>query len=388
MNTEVLTNKPVNTRQPSQGQSEAQYATATGSHFSNKYWQIPRLDRTPLPLIEQHINNKTKPAGALGQLETLARQLAHIQWHDNAQTNQIHIKQPVMLVFAADHGIAQHDISIARPEVTGQMVHNFLSGGAAINCFCRTLGWKMQVIDAGMLQPIKNPPAMLLEKRIAAGTADFSVTPAMSETQAEKALEYGAQVARQHIEQGSNVLAFGEMGIGNTSSASVLVSLLCGLKAEDTAGKGTGISDEQLAQKISLINDALMRVNNTHGTKAFTPKTALSEVGGFEIGQIVGAILATAAAGKTILIDGFIVSVAALMAVRIAPRALDFMLFAHCSAEKAHQQVLAQLDASPLLSLGLRLGEGTGAALALPLLQAAASFYNDMATFDSAHVTV
>ena len=220
------------------------------------------------------------------------------------------------------------------------------------------------------------------------GTADFSTQAAMTQEQAEQALLMGAKIATEQITQGSNVLAFGEMGIGNTSSASALLSLICGLSPERTTGKGTGISDEQLANKVQLITDALERVKNTHGTKAFTPQTALAEVGGFEIAQIIGAMLASAQAGKSILVDGFIVSVAALFATRIAPKAQDYMLFAHCSAEHAHQQVLAQLDARPLLSLGLRLGEGTGAALALPLLQAAASFYNDMASFESAGITV
>ncbi|WP_240919913.1 nicotinate-nucleotide--dimethylbenzimidazole phosphoribosyltransferase [Paraglaciecola sp. 20A4] len=365
----------------------------TASLFEQGSWQIQSLNSELLPAIDKHIDDKTKPLGALGQLESLARQLALIQRSNNPENTNIEINKPAMLVFAGDHGIANNGISIAPPEVTQQMVLNFLSGGAAINCFCRTLGWTMKVIDAGICTPIganiqSDDRYMLIEQRIGSGTADFSCQAAMSEGQAEQALALGAKVANKQISQGSNVLAFGEMGIGNTSSASALLSLICGLSPERTAGKGTGISDEQLAKKVQLISDALVRVNQFHGTKAFTPQTALTEVGGFEIAQIVGAILATAAAGKSILIDGFIVSVAALLAVRIAPRAQEYMLFAHCSAELAHQQVLAQLDARPLLSLGLRLGEGTGAALALPLLQAAASFYNDMATFESAGITV
>lgn len=377
---------------PSQTATSADIANDS-SLFTQGYWQIPALKTSQLAAIHAHIDNKTKPQGALGQLEDLARQLAQIQQGTSHSATKIQINKPVMLVFAGDHGIARNGISIAPPEVTQQMVLNFLNGGAAINCFCRTLGWNMKVIDAGILQPItlssdSQSSDMLIEQRIGHGTADFACQPAMKEAQAEQALALGAKVAAEHIAQGSNVLAFGEMGIGNTSSASALLSLICGLSPERTTGKGTGINDEQLAKKVQLICDALERVNKTHGTKAFTPKIALTEVGGFEIAQIVGAMLATAAAGKSILVDGFIVSVAALIAVRIAPRAQEYMLFAHCSAEHAHQQVLAQLDARPLLSLGLRLGEGTGAALALPLLQAAASFYNDMATFESANVTV
>ncbi len=384
------------TSRKAQKMSEQQHSLSS-SVFDQSHWQILPVDTSNLNNIEEKINNKTKPLGALGQLEDLARQLAQIQQSPSQTSSRIEtrieINKPVMLVFAADHGIAANGISIAPSDVTQQMVLNFLNGGAAINCFSTALGWQMKVIDAGMLSPVsdnarKSASNMLIEQPTGQSTADFSKQAAMTQTQAEQALAMGANIAAQHIAQGSNVLAFGEMGIGNTSSASALLSLICGLSPQRTTGKGTGITDEQLGKKIQLIEDALERVNKVHGTKAFTPQTALMEVGGFEIAQIVGAILETAKAGKSILVDGFIVSVAALIAVRIAPRARDYMLFAHCSAEHAHQQVLAQLDARPLLSLGLRLGEGTGAALALPLLQAAASFYNDMATFESAGVTV
>lgn len=384
------------TSRKAQKMSEQQHSLSS-SVFDQSHWQILPVDTSNLNNIDEKINNKTKPLGALGQLEDLARQLAQIQQSPSQRSSRIEtrieINKPVMLVFAADHGIAANGISIAPSDVTQQMVLNFLNGGAAINCFSTALGWQMKVIDAGMLSPVsdnarKSASNMLIEQPTGQGTADFSKQAAMTQTQAEQALAMGANIAAQHIAQGSNVLAFGEMGIGNTSSASALLSLICGLSPQRTTGKGTGITDEQLGKKIQLIEDALERVNKVHGTKAFTPQTALMEVGGFEIAQIVGAILETAKAGKSILVDGFIVSVAALIAVRIAPRARDYMLFAHCSAEHAHQQVLAQLDARPLLSLGLRLGEGTGAALALPLLQAAASFYNDMATFESAGVTV
>lgn len=362
--------------------------TLTNNVFDPGYWAIPTLDDAVLTTIEHTIANKTKPLGSLGQLESLARQLAQIQSFDNQQSNTIKLNKPTMLVFAADHGIAQNGISIAPPEVTGQMVMNFLAGGAAINCFCRTFDMRMQVIDAGMLKPAAIDHAMLLDKRLGAGTQDFSQTAAMNRAQAQQALLNGAQVAQQHIESGCNVLAFGEMGIGNTSSASALLSLICELSPELTTGKGTGINQQQLDKKIHLLQQAISRVLTQHGEDAKQADIALTEVGGFEIGQIVGAILATAAAGKILLIDGFIVTVAALIATKIAPRSRAYMVFAHTSAEQAHELVLTELAATPLLSLGMRLGEGTGAALALPLLHAAASFYNDMATFESAQVKV
>jgi nicotinate-nucleotide--dimethylbenzimidazole phosphoribosyltransferase len=210
----------------------------------------------------------------------------------------------------------------------------------------------------------------------------------MTKTQAEQCLLFGEQAAKSQLATGSNVLGFGEMGIGNTSTASALLCVLTGLSAEQTTGTGTGITSEQLAKKVQLITLAQKRVREKYSEEKIDCHTALIELGGFEIGQIVGAMLATASAGKTILIDGFIVSVAALMTIRIAPQAQQFMLFAHCSAENAHQLLLKELKVTPLLDLGLRLGEGTGAALAVPLLRVAANFYNNMATFDSAQVTV
>ena len=292
------------------------------------------------------------------------------------------------MIFAADHGIAKNGVSIAPSEVTGQMLGNFLAGGAAINCFCDSLDITLKVVDAGMLYPVENPHPILINQRIGAGTADLSSEPAMTHSQAEQCLIMGQQAAKQQLATGTNVLGFGEMGIGNTSAASALLSVLTGLSAQQTTGTGTGITQQQLDKKIQLISVAQQRVQTKYASKKVDSRTALMEVGGFEIAQIVGAMLATASAAKTILVDGFIVSVAALIATRIAPQSQQFMIFAHCSAENAHQLLLKELNVTPLLDLGLRLGEGTGAALAVPLLKVAANFYNHMATFDSANVTV
>jgi nicotinate-nucleotide--dimethylbenzimidazole phosphoribosyltransferase len=356
--------------------------------FTADYWNIPQLDQAQLPDIQRSINTKTKPLGALGQLETIAENLSLTQGYHSGNYQHIEINHPTIIIFAADHGIAQNGVSIAPSEVTAQMVANFLAGGAAINCFCDSLDIHIKVVDAGMLCPIETVHPILTEQRIATGTADFSTEPAMTHTQAEQCLLMGQQAANLQLETGTNVLGFGEMGIGNTSAASALLSVLSGLSAKQTTGNGTGITSEQLDKKIHLISLALRRVQEKYKSDKLDPQSALVEVGGFEIGQIVGAMLATASAGKTILVDGFIVSVAALIATRIAPQAQQFMLFAHCSAEKAHQLLLKELNATPLLDLGLRLGEGTGAALAVPLLKVAANFYNNMATFDSAQVTL
>ncbi|WP_158970549.1 nicotinate-nucleotide--dimethylbenzimidazole phosphoribosyltransferase [Paraglaciecola sp. L3A3] len=361
---------------------------ARTSIFNPEYWQIAQLDESLLTAIQHKIDNKTKPLGALGQLEDIAANLALVQSLQTGQLTEIQISRPSILIFAADHGIAQHPISIAPREVTTQMVLNFIAGGAAINCFCNSLDIDLTVINAGMLAPLDITNEHFIQQAIGPGTEDFSIQPAMSQTQVAQALTLGAQAAEQQILKGSNVLGFGEMGIGNTATAAALLSVLTDLPAFETAGKGTGINEQQMQLKIALIDTAIKRVQAIYGQQPLSAEQALQEVGGFEIAQIVGAMLATAKAGKTIVVDGFIVSVAALLAVQIAPKAQQFMLFAHCSAEQAHQLVLEKLQAKPLLNLGLRLGEGTGAALAIPLIKVAAEFYNNMATFESAQVII
>lgn len=340
-------------------------------------WQISPLNNQLIPEIQHRIDQKTKPLGALGQLETLALQIALIQ-----QRPRLSLERPLMLVFAADHGIAEEGVSIAPSSVTQQMVLNFLAGGAAINCFCRTNHLPLKVIDAGIKYEINPTPATLINQRIAAGTHNLAHEPAMSEVQARQALLFGQLLAEQEIKAGSNILAFGEMGIGNSSSASAILAAISGEPVEHCVGLGTGISPEQLAKKIALVKKGVARIQDK------SPLTILCELGGFEIAQICGAMLATAQAKKIIVVDGFIVSAAALLAVQFNPHARDYMVFAHESHEAGHQLMLTLLNAKPLLNLGLRLGEGTGAALALPLLQAAVTFYNQMATFESAGVKV
>lgn len=357
------------------------------SVFDSSYWNVTPTNKSRLVAIQQRIDNKTKPPGSLGRLEALASQLALIQCTENTTTEQINIHQPTIVVFAADHGIAKQGVSIAPQAVTRQMVLNFLHGGAAINCFCEANQVALKVVDAGILQPIDTKHKDYFVRRIQPSTADFSVYPAMSRADCELAIHYGAEIARSVIAEGANVLAFGEMGIGNTSSASALLSLALDQPVTALTGFGTGITPEQRELKCALLEQAIERVLMQHG-ESLTAEVMLREVGGFEIVQMVGAILATAAAGKTLVIDGFIVSVAALFAVLIAPDARDYMVFSHRSAESAHGNILEALNAEPLLELELRLGEGTGAALAMPLLRAAAHFYNHMATFDSANVVL
>ncbi|MGR5068096.1 nicotinate-nucleotide--dimethylbenzimidazole phosphoribosyltransferase [Vibrio alfacsensis] len=347
------------------------------------------MERSFVPEIQARIDNKTKPLGALGQLEKVALELALIQSQGKSQAvDNIEICNPIMLIFAGDHGIAEEGISIAPSAVTQQMVANFLAGGAAINCFCDINQIDFKVIDCGMLSPIdtlvpdfKHHPN-LIEKRLGNGTANFSKQTAMSLEQVGLGLEFGAKVAEQSIQNGSNLLMFGEMGIGNTSSASALLTALSPLEVEHCVGYGTGIAQEQLNRKIKLVAQAVSRCHELDA------KGVLAQVGGFEIVQMVGAFLEAKRLKTPVLVDGFIVSVAAYVATLLDAETRDYMLFAHHSEENGHKFVLECLEAEPLLDLGLRLGEGTGAALALPLVKAAAQFYNKMASFESAGVTV
>lgn len=350
-------------------------------------WVIPPLNEKVTEHVQQAIDNKTKPPGSLGKLESLALQLAKTQL-TSSDSGPLVIEKPAILVFAADHGISRHNVSIAPAEVTQQMVLNFLAGGAAINCFCGLHDVQLSVIDAGMLNALSSTSAHYFEHRLGAGTQDISVQDAMSQEQLSQGLNFGAQIAKLHIEAGSNVLGFGEMGIGNTSSAAALLCAYSGLEASKVVGRGTGISDAQYDAKVELIQRSLDRVAAAQKASVNQTEYILAALGGFEIVQMIGAMLATAEQGKTVVVDGFIASVAALYACAIAPRTKSYMVFAHVGAERSHQMVLNLMNVQPLLDLGMRLGEGTGAALAMPMLRSAVAFYNEMATFESANVDV
>ncbi|WP_318515098.1 nicotinate-nucleotide--dimethylbenzimidazole phosphoribosyltransferase [Photobacterium leiognathi] len=339
---------------------------------------ISPIDKSQAKQIKHRIDNKTKPLGALGQLESLAEQIALIQ-----QSDTLTVTNPHLLIFAADHGISQHGVSIAPAEVTTQMVHNFLAGGAAANCFCRSNDMALKIIDAGILGEIGNYPD-LIKQSLGKGTKDFSTEDAMSLETAQQGIDAGANIVKSLHQSGTNLIAFGEMGIGNTSSAAAIMALLLNLPADACTGHGTGIDDSQFQKKLSLIRLACKHHYECTGD----PMKVLAAVGGFEIAQITGGILQAAENRMTILIDGFIVTAAALLAVAINPNVRDYLVFCHHSEEAGHNRMLQHLNATPLLNLGLRLGEGTGAVLALPLIKSACAFYNDMASFDDAGVTV
>jgi nicotinate-nucleotide--dimethylbenzimidazole phosphoribosyltransferase len=335
------------------------------------------LDRSMTAGLQHVIDTKTKPPGSLGRLEALALQMGLIQ-----RTERPRIVRPMVIVFAGDHGIAAEGVSPYPQEVTVQMVANFLGGGAAINALSKAAGMDMEVVDAGVASALPASSKLVDASIRRGGTRNFAHEPAMTIDETLLAMARGAERVRHHAALGTNVIGFGEMGIANTSSAACLMSRLCALPVDDCVGRGTGLDDAGLAKKRGVLGAALAK-HPLYGD----PIDTLATFGGFEIAMIAGAFLAAAEARMTILVDGFIVTSALLVAYSISPEVLDYCVFAHASGEAGHRKMLAYFHAEPLLELGLRLGEGTGVALALPLLRAAAAFIDEMASFESAGVS-
>ncbi len=323
--------------------------------------------------LRHKIDNKTKPVGALGQLEDLALQLGLIQ-----RCDIVTFDNPQMVVFAADHGIAVEGVSAFPQAVTLQMVANMLAGGAAINVLARQHGFALQVVDAGVAADLDDHPS-LIKRKIAHGTHNLCKAPAMSEAQLDQALRAGVDIIKALP---GNIVAFGEMGIANTSSAALLLHRLTGTSLKDATGRGTGLSDAQLLHKREVLMLAVLRHAN-----ATSPLQVLAAMGGFEIAMMVGAMLQAASQRRVILVDGFIAGAAALVAQKLVPTVQHYMVFCHRSAERGHRLLLDHLNARPLLDLDLRLGEGTGALLAWPLVQSSARLMNEMASFASAGVS-
>ncbi len=338
---------------------------------------ITPLNQALQVALTHKINYKTKPLGALGMLESIALKVGLIQ---NSLMPQL--KNPTMLVFAGDHGIAASGVSPYPQAVTAQMVLNFLHGGAAINVFARQSNMKLRVIDAGVNHVFADS-TNLINAKVALGTKNFLHEPAMTLAQCEQALTVGFNVVEKESVAGGNIFGFGEMGIGNTSSASCLMSVLCHLPIEQCVGRGTGLDDDGLAKKTSILKVALAK----HTINAADVIQTLATFGGFEIAMMVGAMLSAAKHQAVLLIDGFISTSALLVAYRLQPNILHYCVFSHCSGEAGHRLLLNVLGAKPLLDAGLRLGEGTGAALAYPIVQAAVNFLNEMASFESAGVS-
>jgi nicotinate-nucleotide--dimethylbenzimidazole phosphoribosyltransferase len=349
-------------------------------------FHIARPDTGLTAALRHKIDFKTKPQGALGMLERLALQIGLIQ-----QTLTPSLDAPHIAVFAGDHGAAKAGVSAFPQDVTWQMVENFLAGGAAINVFARANGLGLKVVDAGVAHDFGDVGRQrgLIDAKVALGTRNYIVEAAMTPAERDTAIARGAALARELAASGCKVLGFGEMGIGNTAAASLITHTLTGTPLDECIGRGTGLDDPGLARKRALLKQAADRAGLPADAKGSSEhaQAVLAEFGGFEIAMMAGAMLGAAEAGMVLLIDGFIVGSAFLVAARIEPNILPYAVFCHRSAEPGHQAQLKALDAEPLIDLGLRLGEGTGAALAWPLVKAAAAFLNEMASFESAGVS-
>ena len=342
-------------------------------------WAVKAVNTAFDSQIWEKLNLKTKPPGSLGKIEQLAFQIARVQGSLAPSLNE-----PVVLIFAGDHGIAKSGLVNPYPqEVTHQMALNFLAEGAAINAMARVAGMEVTVIDSGVTHDFTASLPMIHSK-IGYGTADYRNGPAMSLEACHQALQKGSEIAGDVILKGTNVIGFGEMGIGNTSAASLIISTLSNISLEECVGKGTGASGDLLKQKLTTLKEvhAFHRLSSTAD-----PEQILTTYGGFEIAQMVGGMLEAASRKCILLVDGFISTAAFLVAFKIAPEIIEYAVFTHQSEELGHTKVLSYLKVKPLLDLQMRLGEGTGCAASFPLLKMAVAILNEMASFESAGVS-
>ena len=338
--------------------------------------QIEPLDAEAMRRAQERQDSLTKPPGSLGRLEELSIQIAGI-------TGQAlpRIEDKVIVTMVGDHGVTAEGVSAYPSEVTPQMVHNFLRGGAAINVLARHVGARVVVVDVGVAQEL-TPHPELVSRKVAPGTGNMAQGPAMSREEAIQAVEVGIDVVEGELVRGMDILGTGDMGIGNTTPSSAIVAVFTGAPVIQVTGRGTGIGDEQLQHKVDLIERAL-RINQPNPDDALD---VLAKVGGFEIGGIAGLILGAAAHRVPVVIDGFISGAGALIATGLAPQVRDYLIAAHQSVEVGHRLMLERLGLTPLFDLNLRLGEGTGAALGISLVEAAVRVLAEMATFAEAGV--
>ena len=336
---------------------------------------IQDIDREIINEVKKYQSRLTKPLGSLGVLEDISFQLAGI-----TKQKCPDLGRKAVVVMAADHGVVVEGVSAFPGEVTSQMVRNFIQGGAAINVLSRHIGVDVLVADVGVAAAIDYP--QVLSYKIKSGTGNIAQGPAMTEAEAVEALEVGIKVANGLVSNGYQIFATGEMGIGNTTASSALVAALLKIPAAEVTGKGTGINAEAVKYKAEVIDRAIA-INQPNPSD---PLDVLAKVGGLEIAAMAGLILGAAVNRVPVVLDGFISSAAALVAVKLAPRALGYMIASHCSAEMAHRKLLQYLGLKPVLELEMRLGEGTGAVLAFPIIEAAVKIVKEMATFEAAGV--
>lgn len=337
---------------------------------------IRPVDRQVMAQAQERLDNLTKPLGALGLLEEMAKRLCGIQGSLRPA-----VTRKTILTFAADHGVVVEGVSAVPAEVTQQMVANFLAGGAGVNVLANHVGAEVRVIDVGVAVPMS--AAGLIAAKVRPGTANIRIGPAMSEAEALAALGVGVRVAADAIADGAQILGTGEMGIGNTTSAAALFAAFLELPAAQITGRGTGISEQGLSHKIRVVEDAVV-VNRE---RCRTPLSTLAALGGLEIAAITGMVLEACRQRRPVVVDGFISSAAALTAIKMETMVRDYCFFSHMSAEQGHRLFFEKVGITPILHLGLRLGEGTGAALAMNLIEAGAKILSQMATFAEAGVS-
>lgn len=325
--------------------------------------------------LQYNIDQKAKPVGSLGRLEDIAMQVGLIQ-----QTTNPGLIKPVMLTIAADHGITEEGVSPVPVEITWQQVLNFINGGGGIGLFCSLYGWDLYVVDAGVNYDF-NPHPKLIDKKVRKGTRNFAYEPAMTLEECDAAINNGREVVKSFAQKGTNVIGFGEMGIGNTSPATILLALYAGLSIEDCTGPGCGLNSEGVKRKAKILQEAI----DKHGIPG-NPFEILATYGGLEIATIAGGMLEAAMQRMLIIVDGFITTSAFLAAYAINPLVKEYAIFAHQSGEHGHQKMLDYIGAEPLLTLKLRLGEGTGSAIAYPVIEGSVAMLNKMTSFSEAKV--
>ncbi len=339
---------------------------------------IKAVDDTLLGLARRRLDSLTKPQGSLGRLEEFARRIVAITGEPMPPL----FGKKAIFVFAGDHGVVDEGVSLFPKEVTVQMVHNFLAGGAGINVLARHAGADVVVVDVGVDHDFTDEPG-LIRRKVVRGTKNMRKGPAMTGDEAVQAMETGIALAREYADRGYRLFGTGDMGIGNTTPSSAIASVMTGASVADVTGKGTGISDDSLARKVTVIEDAI-KLNKPNPRDSID---VLAKVGGAEIGGIAGLILGAASLGIPVVIDGLISTAGAIIAWGMEPAAAGYMFAAHSSVEKGHRIMLERMGLEPILNMDLRLGEGTGAALAITLIEAGLKIYREMATFDEAGVS-
>ena len=350
-------------------------------------FEIKRPDEALRPAIQDKIDNLNKPKGSLGRLESLAMQICLVQ-----QTLSPSLAHPCHLLLGGDHGIEREGVSVSPREVTWQQMLNFTRGGGGVNMFCRQHGFRLRIVDVGVdydLTPVASPvgegSVLFLDRKIARGTRNFLHEAAMTSEELNQAVEIGAELADQCIDEGCRVLCIGEMGIANTSPSSLWLSLFCHLPLDVCIGAGAGLDSPGIRHKYEVLDKALKRFLQERPT--YDTEDVIREFGGFEMVTTIGAMLRAAERRTLVLVDGFIMTACALAAVRLYPESQPYMIFCHSGDESGHRLMLDALKAEPLLSLGLRLGEGTGALCAFPIVDSAVRMINEMSDFCHANIT-